>query len=111
MRFSPLLIPVVFVGSYVIIEPAEEADKTKVQGDIVAVLFPDHIKKYKQQGVWPFEDQLSNSLGNDDQESGSDGDDNEDDDDNDLFVNNNRVVIEESDTDSESEDETDEDDK
>ena len=100
----------VFIGSYVIIEPAEEADKTKVEGDIVAVLFPDHIKKYKQQGIWPFEDQLSNSLGNDDEESGSDGDDNGDDDedDDDLFVNNNRVVIEESDTDSESEDDTDE---
>ncbi|KAF9966011.1 hypothetical protein BGZ70_003555 [Mortierella alpina] len=100
-------------GSYVIIEPAEEADKTKVEGDIVAVLFPDHIKKYKQRGIWPFEDQLSNSLGNDDEESGNDGDDNgddEDEDDDDLFVNNNRVIIEESDTDSESEDETDEED-
>ncbi|KAG0198158.1 hypothetical protein BGX28_008385 [Mortierella sp. GBA30] len=84
-------------GSYVIIEPAEEDDKTKVGGDITAVLFPDHIKQYKQEGIWPFEDQLSSSMGND-EESGSDSDD-----DDDLFVNNNRVVIEESESESESE--------
>ncbi|KAF9909174.1 putative RNA-binding protein eif1ad [Lobosporangium transversale] len=92
-------------GSYVIIQPADEEDKTKVAGDIVAVLFPDHIKQYKQKGIWPFEDQLpSNAVEGDPNgnESGSESDK-----DNDLFVNNNRVVLEEtdSDTDSDSDDE------
>ncbi|KAG0367885.1 hypothetical protein BC939DRAFT_439387 [Gamsiella multidivaricata] len=95
-------------GSYVIIQPAEEEDKTKVEGDIVAVLFPDHIKQYRQQGIWPFEDQLTNStnngLGDSDDEDGSD------DSDDDLFVNNNRVIIEETDSESESEEESEEDD-
>ncbi|KAG0290046.1 putative RNA-binding protein eif1ad [Linnemannia gamsii] len=86
-------------GSYVIIEPAEEEDKTKVGGDIIAVLFPDHIKHYKQQGIWPFTDRLSQSLHNDSDSEKEDGE-NEDDD---LFRNNNRVVIEESDSESESE--------
>lgn len=92
----------ILIGSYVIIEPAEEEDKTKVAGDIAAVLFPDHIKKYKQEGIWPFEDQLAKSnIGGDDdsdEESGSDDDD--------LFVNNNRPVIEE--TESESDEDSDE---
>ncbi|KAG0019890.1 putative RNA-binding protein eif1ad [Podila clonocystis] len=90
-------------GSYVIIEPAEEEDKTKVAGDIAAVLFPDHIKKYKQEGIWPFEDQFakSNTGGDDsDEDSGSDDDD--------LFVNNNRPVIEESESESDSDEESDE---
>ncbi|KAF8938542.1 putative RNA-binding protein eif1ad [Haplosporangium gracile] len=85
-------------GSYVIIEPAEEEDKTKVGGDIVAILFPDHIKTYKQQGIWPFTDQLSRSLHND-----SDSEKEGEDEDDDLFRNNNRVVIEESESESESE--------
>lgn len=87
-----------------IIEPAEDVDKTKVSGDIAAVLFPDHIKKYKQVGIWPFEDQLakSNIRGDDDdeEESGSDDDD--------LFVNNNRPTIEETESESESDEESDE---
>ncbi|KAG0303636.1 putative RNA-binding protein eif1ad [Dissophora globulifera] len=90
-------------GSYVIIQPADEDDRTKVGGDITAVLFPDHIKQYKQDGIWPFEDQLptlTTTKDDDDVESGdeSDGDD-------DLFVNNNRVVIEESDSESDSDEE------
>ncbi|KAG0328901.1 hypothetical protein BG004_002450 [Podila humilis] len=97
-------------GSYVIIEPAEEEEKSKVAGDISAVLFPDHIKHYKQQGIWPFKDQLSKSNINQQQSSDvsdNDIDDNEDDDEDDgLFVNNNRPVME--DTESESESESDE---
>ncbi|KAF9430728.1 hypothetical protein BGZ94_004497 [Podila epigama] len=91
-------------GSYVIIQPAEEEDKTKVAGDIAAVLFPDHIKAYKQQGIWPFEDQLSksniNDISDNDSEDGSDND-------NDLFVNNNRPVMEESESESDSDEESD----
>jgi len=83
----------------VIIQPAEEEDKTKVAGDIAAVLFPDHIKKYKQQGIWPFGDRNAKDVSsNEDEDSNSDDD---------LFVNNNRVVIEESsDSESESEEES-----
>ncbi|KAG0280982.1 hypothetical protein BGZ95_007657 [Linnemannia exigua] len=88
-------------GSYVIIEPAEEEDKTKVGGDIIAVLFPDHIKHYKQKGIWPFTDQLSRNLHND-----SDSEDGNKEEGDDLFRNNNRVVIEESDSESETETET-----
>ncbi|KAF8979096.1 hypothetical protein BGZ46_005807 [Entomortierella lignicola] len=100
-------------GSYVIIQHADEEDKTKVAGDIVAILFPDHIKQYKQQGIWPFEDQLSSNTNNgssaaaaaeDDQDDQSDGDDQDDD----LFVNNNRIVIEESESESDSDEESDE---
>ncbi|KAF9179720.1 putative RNA-binding protein eif1ad [Haplosporangium sp. Z 767] len=93
-------------GSYVIIEPAEEQDRTKVGGDIIAVLFPDHIKHYKQVGIWPFKDHLSTSTnaGNESEEESGSGSD----DDDDLFVNNNRIVIEESETDSDSEDESEE---
>lgn len=84
-----------------IIEPAEEEDKTKVGGDICAVLFPDHIKKYKQQGIWPFGDGIAakdvSSDENGEEESGSDDD---------LFVNNNRPIIEESESDSDSEEES-----
>ncbi|KAF9992228.1 hypothetical protein BGZ80_004139 [Entomortierella chlamydospora] len=97
-------------GSYVIIQPAEEEDKTKVSGDIVAILFPDHIKQYKQQGIWPFEDQFSSSTNNSSggvaDDDGSDEDESQSDDD--LFVNNNRIVIEETDSESESEEESDE---
>ncbi|KAF9346848.1 hypothetical protein BGX34_003582 [Mortierella sp. NVP85] len=95
-------------GGYVVIQPAEEEDKTKVGGDIVAVLFPDHIKRYKQEGTWPFKDQLddrstgaSGSGRNSDSDSDSDKDD-------DLFVNNNRIVIEETESESESESEDEE---
>ncbi|KAF9150530.1 putative RNA-binding protein eif1ad [Mortierella sp. AD011] len=96
-------------GSYVIIQPAEEEDKTKVSGDIVAILFPDHIKQYKQQGIWPFEDQFSSSTNNPSglaEDDGSDEDESHGDDD--LFVNNNRIVIEETDSESESEEESEE---
>ncbi|KAF9108216.1 hypothetical protein BGX27_008426 [Mortierella sp. AM989] len=99
-------------GSYVIIQPAEEEDKTKVSGDIVAVLFPDHIKQYKQRGIWPFEDQFPSSTNNSSAtQAGGDleneeGDEESDNDD--LFVNNNRIVIEESETDSDSDEESDE---
>ncbi|KAI1311287.1 putative RNA-binding protein eif1ad [Mortierella claussenii] len=89
-------------GSYVVIQSAEEEDKTKVAGDIVAVLFPDHIKQYKQRGIWPFEDQFS-SMSN----AVVDGSEDEEDEDDDLFVNNNRVVIEETDSESDSEEESD----
>lgn len=85
-----------------IIQPAEEEDKTKVTGDIVAVLFPDHIKHYKQQGTWPFQDQgpsIETISDNEGESSDSDNDD-------DLFVNNNRIVIEESESESESEEES-----
>ena len=57
-----------------IIEPAEEEDKTKVGGDIVAILFPDHIKTYKNQGIWPFTDQLSRSLHNDSEDEDEEAD-------------------------------------
>ncbi|KAF9351222.1 putative RNA-binding protein eif1ad [Mortierella sp. AD094] len=100
-------------GSYVIIQPAEEEDKTKVAGDIVAILFPDHIKQYKQQGIWPFEDQFSSSTNNSSGGAAGGDDEDEDDDedqsdDDDLFVNNNRIVIEETDSESESEEESEE---
>ncbi|KAG0051432.1 putative RNA-binding protein eif1ad [Gryganskiella cystojenkinii] len=86
-------------GSYVIIQPAEEEDKTKVAGDIAAVLFPDHIKKYKQEGIWPFGDRNAKDVSSDEDEDSNSDDD--------LFVNNNRVVIEESsDSESESEEES-----
>ncbi|KAG0226562.1 putative RNA-binding protein eif1ad [Mortierella sp. GBA43] len=93
-------------GSYVIIQSAEEEDKTKVEGDIVAVLFPDHIKRYKQDGAWPFGDHFSTT----DEAAQGDSSDGESDNDDDLFVNNNRIVIEESDSESESESESDNDD-
>jgi probable RNA-binding protein EIF1AD len=85
----------------VIIEPAEEEDKTKVGGDICAVLFPDHIKKYKQQGIWPFEDRITKEASSDEEEEESGSDD-------DLFVNNNRPTIEESESESDSEEESEE---
>ncbi|KAG0317473.1 putative RNA-binding protein eif1ad [Dissophora globulifera] len=91
-------------GSYVIIQPADEDDRTKVGGDITAVLFPDHIKQYKQEGIWPFEDPLPTlNTTKDDDDDGESGDESDGDDD--LFVNNNRVVIEESDSESDSDEE------
>ncbi|KAF9436612.1 hypothetical protein BGZ76_003453 [Entomortierella beljakovae] len=91
-------------GSYVIIQPADEQDKTKVSGDIVAVLFPDHIKQYKQQGIWPFEDQFSTNKGSSDDDD--EGDDSDSDDE--LFVNNNRIVVEESESETDSDEESEE---
>ncbi|KAF9585382.1 hypothetical protein BGW38_002639 [Lunasporangiospora selenospora] len=93
-------------GSYVIVQPAEEEEqKTKVAGDIVAVLFQDHVKQYKQNGIWPFDDTKTSTLGPEDDDISEEED--SDDGDDDLFVNNNRPVIEESDSDSSSEEESD----
>ncbi|CAG8455680.1 2480_t:CDS:2 [Acaulospora colombiana] len=39
-------------GSYVIISPSESENSSKIGGDIVHVLFPEHIKYLKSEGIW-----------------------------------------------------------
>ncbi len=49
-------------GNYLIIENAEETDAA-VTGQVVHVLFADHVKQLKKiQGVWPIEFAESNSI-------------------------------------------------
>ncbi|KAJ3052647.1 putative RNA-binding protein eif1ad [Rhizophlyctis rosea] len=38
-------------GSYIIFELLDA--KTKIEGEIVHVLFPEHIKNLRNQGLWP----------------------------------------------------------
>ncbi|CAG8741702.1 11113_t:CDS:2, partial [Acaulospora morrowiae] len=42
-------------GSYVIISPFESEKPNKIGGDIVHVLFPEHVKYLKSEGMWPIE--------------------------------------------------------
>ncbi|KAG0254762.1 hypothetical protein DFQ27_006634 [Actinomortierella ambigua] len=94
--------------SFVIIQPSEGTDRTKVQGDIAAVLFPDHIKSYKQEGIWPFDEQATANGGQ--QQDGEDGSSDGEESDDSLFVNTNRPVLEESESESESDEDSDDDD-
>lgn len=63
-------------GDFVLVEPIEEGDKVKAE--MVRVLTSDHIKYFKQDGVWPaaFDDPKEKKK-----------------DDDDLFVNTNRLRI------------------
>lgn len=85
-------------GNFVLVEPIAEGDKVKAE--IVRVLTAEHVKYFKQDGVWPsgFDDgKPQNESGGQDL-SDEDGD---------LFVNTNRVQVVEEDSES-SEEETDE---
>ncbi|KAH8555176.1 hypothetical protein BGW37DRAFT_476071 [Umbelopsis sp. PMI_123] len=94
-------------GHYVVLDP-EATSTEKLGGEIVHVLFPDHVKDLKAQGKWP-EEFNSNSTPRSQAVENSDSEENSDDD---LFVNNNRPVLEESgsEDDSESDDSEDSDD-
>jgi len=72
-------------GDFVLVEPIEEGDKVKAE--MVRVLTSDHMKYFKQDGVWPsaFDDSKSNPEEDDD-----------------LFVNTNRLKIGSEDDDSSS---------
>ncbi|KAL1925799.1 uncharacterized protein VTP21DRAFT_682 [Calcarisporiella thermophila] len=84
-------------GHFVVVDPTDVAEKGgKVEGEIVHVLYPEHVKELKRQGIWPVEfDDNQNSLA--DEKS-----DESESDDNDIFVNNNRAIVEESDSEEES---------
>ncbi|TPX70829.1 hypothetical protein SpCBS45565_g01484 [Spizellomyces sp. 'palustris'] len=72
-------------GSFVIIQ--KEEGTTKIAGEIVHVLFLDHIKHLKTEGLWPVEFESNPPSAKDGEES-DESDDEENDDD--LFVNPNR---------------------
>ncbi|KAI9339071.1 hypothetical protein BDR26DRAFT_1008012 [Obelidium mucronatum] len=83
------------LGSFVLIELLAEVT-TKVHGDILSVLRPEHLKVLKTEGKWPVvldppaaaveseEDEDDEVINN------SESDDNDDD----LFVNRNRMHVE-----------------
>ncbi|CAG8532409.1 17537_t:CDS:2 [Dentiscutata erythropus] len=84
-------------GSYVIIEPLESDKVKKIGGEIVHVLFPEHVKHLKSEGIWPkeFENQ---EIPNQTRLSGDGSDDQ-------IFVNTNRIRGTEDDNDNSSSDE------
>ncbi|KNC98233.1 uncharacterized protein SPPG_06633 [Spizellomyces punctatus DAOM BR117] len=82
-------------GSFVIIQ--REEGKTKIAGEIVHVLFLDHIKHLKAQGIWPAEFEPNPPSAKDGESDESQSDDEENDDD--LFVNPNRQYDEDDDDD------------
>ncbi|KAI9285798.1 hypothetical protein BC943DRAFT_360011 [Umbelopsis sp. AD052] len=89
-------------GHYVVLDP-EATSSDKMGGEIVHVLFPEHVKDLRAQGKWPEEfnanaNPTPSSRSND---MNSDSEENSDDD---LFVNNNRPVMEETDSDSDDDD-------
>ncbi|CAM0143067.1 hypothetical protein VKS41_006174 [Umbelopsis sp. WA50703] len=98
-------------GHYVIVDPEATATE-KLGGEIVHVLFPEHVKDLKAQGQWQvtpaeFDSNAQTNTKNDssaDKEDGSDSSDNDDD----LFVNNNRPILEETESEDESEEESEE---
>lgn len=54
-------------GDYVLVEPISEGDKVKAE--IVRILTQKHIKYFKEENVWPFEDsnqELANENTDDD---------------------------------------------
>lgn len=79
-------------GNFVVIDPIKEGDKVK--GEIVRVLRPEHIKCFKEEGVWPSAFEVSEKS-----EENSD----------ELFVNTNRGVVNDEDSSSESEESDDDD--
>lgn len=43
----------IFIGSYVIINPINETERVnKIGGEIEHVLFPEHVKHFKSEGIW-----------------------------------------------------------
>ncbi|CAG8442056.1 1307_t:CDS:2 [Diversispora eburnea] len=63
-------------GSYVIILPIEsEKRENKIWGEIVHVLFPEHVKHLKSEGIWPveFEEQKDSSSRGETIDDDSDG--------------------------------------
>ncbi|KAI8577667.1 hypothetical protein K450DRAFT_251183 [Umbelopsis ramanniana AG] len=89
-------------GHYVVLDP-EATSSDKMGGEIVHVLFPEHVKDLRAQGKWPEE---FNTKSNPTPSSRSNDiiSDSEENSDDDLFVNNNRPVMEETDSDSDDED-------
>ncbi|KAF0338878.1 nucleic acid-binding protein [Gigaspora margarita] len=84
-------------GSYVIIEPLESDKVKKIGGEIVHVLFPEHVKHLKSKGIWPkeFENQ---EVPDQTRPSGDDSDDQ-------IFVNTNRIRNTDDDDNSSSDEE------
>ncbi|CAG8663886.1 27502_t:CDS:2 [Racocetra persica] len=83
-------------GSYVIIEPSE-SDKIKIGGEIVHVLFPEHVKHLKSEGIWPKEFESQEKIPDQTRSSGNDSDDQ-------IFVNTNRIKDVQDDDDNSSSD-------
>ncbi|KAG2183349.1 hypothetical protein INT43_006354 [Umbelopsis isabellina] len=100
-------------GHYVIVDPKATTTE-KLGGEIVHVLFPEHVKDLKSQGKWQvvFGNALITIVAQSnvkkdssaDKEDGSDSSDNDDD----LFVNNNRPVLEETESEDDSDEESEE---
>jgi len=109
-------------GHYVVLDP-EATTAEKLGGEIVHVLFPEHVKDLKSQGQWYAKsDQRAVRVYyilltghtrpeefNDPSNSGTPRDSNvasDEDSDDDLFVNNNRPVLEETESEEDSEEES-----
>ncbi|RIA98976.1 hypothetical protein C1645_731185 [Glomus cerebriforme] len=88
-------------GSYVIINPISETERAnKIGGEIEHVLFPEHVKHLKSEGIWPQEFEIHEEndkiikLRNEDTSNSDD-----------LFVNTNRHGIDYDTSSSENDDE------
>ncbi|XP_067837901.1 probable RNA-binding protein EIF1AD [Heptranchias perlo] len=101
-------------GDFLIVDPIEEGEKVKAE--IASILYKEHIKQLRKEGVWPasFSDPAAESLeSNSKTENSNQGSEEEElegksedsDDDSDLFVNTNRRNYEYSESDEESEEE------
>ncbi|CAB4389624.1 unnamed protein product [Rhizophagus irregularis] len=52
-------------GSYVIINPINETERVnKIGGEIEHVLFPEHVKNFKSEGIWPQEFEIQDDDNN-----------------------------------------------
>ncbi|KNE71332.1 hypothetical protein AMAG_15570 [Allomyces macrogynus ATCC 38327] len=88
--------------SYVIAEPLAAASEGKIWGEIVHVLFPEHVDTLQREGLWPASFKEEEKA-----RSGSEGEDSDADDL--LFENPNRPRYAGDDDDSSDDDSSDED--
>ncbi|KPP72435.1 putative RNA-binding protein EIF1AD [Scleropages formosus] len=103
-------------GDFVIVDPIEEGEKVK--GEIIVILYKDHIRHLQKLGVWPkgfcensalevSKEEQPDGENSNKEEAEENGDTSESEDDSDLFVNTNRVRYQYSESEDEEE-ETDE---
>ncbi|KAI7872596.1 hypothetical protein BDF14DRAFT_1755064 [Spinellus fusiger] len=91
-------------GHYVIVDPMAGTTSDKVGGEIIQVLFPQHIKWLKQAGKWPDHFDRKEEQSEEEAEA-EEVEEEEEEEEDDLFVNNNRPIMSGTESEEESEEE------
>uniref|UniRef100_A0A8C8R9T8 Probable RNA-binding protein EIF1AD n=1 Tax=Pelusios castaneus TaxID=367368 RepID=A0A8C8R9T8_9SAUR len=99
-------------GDFLLVDPIEEGEKVKAE--ISFVLYKDHVRYLKKEGLWPeafssdtAESQPSAEISREQEQTGACSSEEEDSaDDSDLFVNTNRLRCDCTESEDDSEEET-----